>query len=120
MAEHNAEQRPKVSGPASTGGKLRPDSEPRPPTAATTSPESDRDPVEVVINELTERQRRGESPSIEEYVARYPDRADEIRELLDAATAMERLKVRKERTPGGQASLRGVQLEQLGDFRNLG
>jgi len=76
----------------------------------------DRDPVDVVIEEFTERHRRGENPSIEEYVERYPELGEEIRELLDAAAAMERLKVRKERTPGGQASLRGVQLEQLGDF----
>ncbi len=78
---------------------------------------SDRDPLEVVIEEFTERHRRGENPSIEEYVDRYADIAEEIRELLDAAVAMERLKVRKERTPDGQVSLRGVQLERLGDFR---
>jgi len=73
--------------------------------------------VEVVIEEYTERHRRGENPSIEEYAERYPELGDEIRELLDAAAAMEQLKVRKERSPGGQASLRGVHLERLGDFR---
>jgi serine/threonine protein kinase len=117
MPEYNAEPRGKVAGSASNDSTLRPERDSGEPTPATASPGSDRDPLEVVIEEFTQRQRRGESPSIEEYVERYPDMAAEIRELLDAVTAMERLKVRKERTPGGQASLRGVQLERLGDFR---
>ena len=39
---------------------------------------SDRDPVEVVIEEYTERHRRGENPSIDEYVERYPELGEEL------------------------------------------
>ncbi len=77
----------------------------------------DRDPLEALAEEFTRRQRAGESPSVEEYVARHPNLAEGIRELFPAIVAMERLKARRERTSGGSASLGPVQLERLGDFR---
>ena len=42
----------------------------------------ERDPVEMLATEFLERQRQGEHPSINEYVEKYPDLADEIRELF--------------------------------------
>ncbi|MAD80284.1 MAG: hypothetical protein CMJ50_05480 [Planctomycetaceae bacterium] len=80
-------------------------------------PQGDRDPVETLIDEFTERYRRGEHPSMDEYAERYPELAEEIRDLFPAAVAIENLKVRKELSSGGQVSLRGVRLERLGDFR---
>ncbi len=77
----------------------------------------DREPLEVLADEFTKRCRDGEHPSIEEYAERCPELADEIQELFPTIAAMEQLKVGKERSAGGQASLRGVQLERLGDFR---
>jgi len=77
----------------------------------------DREPLEVLADEFTRRCRDGEHPSIEEYAERCPELAEEIHDLFPTIAAMEQLKVGKERSAGGQASLRGVQLERLGDYR---
>ena len=45
---------------------------------------SDRDPIEVLADSFLARFRRGERPSVEEYAAKHPELADEIRELLPA------------------------------------
>ena len=50
-------------------------------------PDDDRDPLEVLAAEFIERQRRGECPSIAEYVARYPDLAADIQELFPTIAA---------------------------------
>lgn len=73
--------------------------------------------IEALAEDFLARQRRGEEPSIEEYARRYPHLADEIRELFPAMTAMEKLKIRGERSSDGRASLGPVKLERLGDFR---
>jgi serine/threonine protein kinase len=80
----------------------------------------DRDPLEVLADDFMARQRRGERPSISEYVARRPDLAADIEELFPTIAVMERLKVHKEQGSGARASLGGVRLERLGDFRILG
>jgi hypothetical protein len=49
-----------------------------------TDPSSERDPVEVLAEEFVERHRRGERPSLTEYADKYPDLADDIRELFPA------------------------------------
>jgi hypothetical protein len=53
---------------------------------------SGRDPVEQLAESFQARLRRGERPSLEEYVARCPDRANDIRELFPALVEMEQLK----------------------------
>ena len=80
-------------------------------------PATDRDPLEILADEFVSSQRRGESPSVDDYIARHPDLADQIRELFPTVAAMERLKARSERSADGLASLGPVQLEQLGEFR---
>ncbi|HEX4619940.1 MAG TPA: hypothetical protein VH208_00105, partial [Myxococcaceae bacterium] len=57
-----------------------------------TSPESGRDPVEKLLESFLARWRQGERPSPEEYAARCPERASEIRELFPALVEMEQLK----------------------------
>ena len=42
-------------------------------------PTADRDPFEVVAESFLARFRAGERPSIEEYAARHPELADQIR-----------------------------------------
>ena len=79
--------------------------------------ETDRDPVEMLAADFVERQRRGESPSVAEYAEKHPECADGIRELFPTIAAVEGLKVRKERPPGGHATMGGVKLKRLGDFR---
>jgi len=75
-----------------------------------------RDPLEVLAGEFVDSQRAGESPSMDEYIARHPDLAEQIRELFPTIEAMERLKARSERSADGLASLGPVKLEQLGEF----
>lgn len=83
-------------------------------------PDQERDPLEVLADEFTGRQRRGESPSISEYVTQYPELADEIRDLFPAIATMERLKLHKEQGSALRASLGAVRLQRLGDFRIIG
>ena len=58
----------------------------------TNDPGSIRDPVEQLAESFQARLRRGERPSLEEYVARCPERADDIRELFPALVELEQLK----------------------------
>jgi serine/threonine protein kinase len=78
---------------------------------------ADHDPLDALAEDFLARQRRGESPSVEQYAAEHPELAEEIRELFPAMAAMERLKARGERTSGGLASLGPVKLDRLGDFK---
>lgn len=49
-----------------------------------TESSGDRNPVEQLAEEFVERFRRGERPSLHDYTAKYPQWADEIRELVRA------------------------------------
>ncbi len=80
----------------------------------------DRDPLEVLAADFIDRQRRGERPAISEYTARYPELAAEIEELFPTIVAVEQLKAHRVGMSSGHASLGGVRLERLGDFRILG
>ena len=66
----------------------------------TTDPGSERDPVEQLAESFQARLRRGERPSLEEYVVRCPERADDIRELFPALVEMEQLKPLAEEIAG--------------------
>ena len=90
----------------------------------TMSPSVDqRDPVEALAEEFMERKRRGEQPTLEEYVDRYPELADEIRDIFPALLMMERLDNASSGATGsitgsvGRVS--GVKIEKLGDYRIL-
>lgn len=82
-----------------------------------TTDSAERDPVEALAAEFIDRRRQGESPSIEEYCARHPDLAAEIRDLFPTIAAMEQLKL--DRTPARPVPpARDLRpLERLGDFR---
>jgi serine/threonine protein kinase len=58
-------------------------------THAGTESEAERDPIEVMAGSFLERFRCGERPSVDEYAAKYPELADEIRELLPALVQLE-------------------------------
>ncbi len=81
------------------------------------SNQDERDPLEVLAAEFMERLRQGQRPSIEDYAAQHPERAEEIRELFPTIAATERLKVRQGRSSDGRATLGPARLERLGDFR---
>jgi hypothetical protein len=88
---------------------------------------SQRTPVEQLAEEFLERHRRGQKPSITEYTDKYPDLADEIRDLFPALVMMEDLKPVSESVgvtaPDGSAASGSTaerkKLERLGDYRIL-
>ena len=70
-----------------------------------------RDPLDHLAEEFVDRCRRGESPAIAEYEARFPDRAEQVRKLLSAAAMMEQLR-------RGSRQARFLP-ERIGEFRIL-
>jgi serine/threonine protein kinase/WD40 repeat protein len=67
--------------------------------------------LDKLAEEFAERFRRGERPSLQEYIDRHPDLADDIRELFPAMVEMERGEI-----AGGPAA---PPLRQVGDYRIL-
>lgn len=51
--------------------------------------DDDRNPVDVLADEFSERLRLGENPSITEYVRRHPDLEADIRDLFPTIAMME-------------------------------
>jgi eukaryotic-like serine/threonine-protein kinase len=95
-----------------------------PPTDPTSS--TDRNPVERLAEEFLERQRRGEHPSLAEYTSRFPELAEEIRDLFPALVMIEELKPVQEdltgsvaATPAPRAGDIGPPMGRLGDYRLL-
>ena len=86
-----------------------------------------RNPVEILAEEFLERKRHGEKPTLREYLDRYPDLADEIRELFPALLMIEDLGEDSGATTGSRAgdgddhgaAALGVRLPKLGDYRIL-
>ncbi len=76
-----------------------------------------RDPLEMLAAEYMERLRQGQHPEIEDYAARHPSLANDIRDLFPTIAATERLKARQAQSSGGRATLGPAQPEVLGDFR---
>lgn len=73
--------------------------------------------IDRLAAELTERYRCGERPSIQEFIERYPDQAQAIRELLPAMVQMEQAREEVGIDPAAGAT--PPSLERLGDFRIL-
>jgi tRNA A-37 threonylcarbamoyl transferase component Bud32 len=78
--------------------------------------DADRDPFDEVAEEFAARCRRGESPSITEFVERFPQHERRIRELLPSVAMMERLKGRV-RAAESSDSVHEPRLERLGEYR---
>ncbi|OWK41766.1 serine/threonine-protein kinase [Fimbriiglobus ruber] len=57
-------------------------------------PSDDTEPLDAAAEEFAGRWRAGERPSVEDYVRRFPGRATEVREMLSAVVALERMKPR--------------------------
>jgi serine/threonine protein kinase/WD40 repeat protein len=85
-------------------------------------PSSGRDPVEELAEEFAERYRRGERPSVADYTDKYPELAEQIRELFPALVVMEQLGS-VAGPPAGpfdpKAGEGGELPQQLGDYRIL-
>lgn len=83
----------------------------------------DRNPVEALAEEFLERQRGGERPSVSEYVRRYPEMGDEIRDLFPTLKLMETFKpVSGDLSGDVDATIDHRQtdpLRKIGDYRLL-
>jgi WD40 repeat protein/serine/threonine protein kinase len=81
------------------------------------------DLLDRLAEEFAVRFRRGERPSLKEYLDRYPDLADDIREMLPAMVAMEQVEkeVRgaEESSAGPSGRPAATPLRQVGDYRIL-
>jgi serine/threonine protein kinase/WD40 repeat protein/tetratricopeptide (TPR) repeat protein len=75
----------------------------------------------VLLNRLADefaaRYRRGERPSLQEYIDRHPELADDIREFFPALVEMEQVKEDRQGAPGPAATGPLPPLERLGDYR---
>jgi WD40 repeat protein/serine/threonine protein kinase/tetratricopeptide (TPR) repeat protein len=82
-----------------------------------------RNPVELLAEDFLDRKRRGERPTLQDYLDRHPELADEIRDLFPALLMMEDLGGSSGGTTGSLAADNGLavvaRLERLGDYRIL-
>jgi serine/threonine protein kinase len=77
---------------------------------------------EEMAEEFAARLRRGERPSVQEYIDRCPEWADEIRELFPALVEVERVKEDQPAQPGAAEAEPAAALPplgQVGDYRIL-
>jgi len=78
---------------------------------------AERNPIDELAEEFAARFRRGERPALSEYIQKYPDLADEIREVFPALIMMEQLKpVAADLAPSASGEGRP---ERIGDYRIL-
>jgi serine/threonine protein kinase/uncharacterized protein HemY len=77
------------------------------------------DLIDQLAESFIERFRQGERPSLEEYTSKYPEVADELREVLSAAVAMEQADAAFDPTQLATtgAELTSGKVKELGDFR---
>jgi serine/threonine protein kinase/Tfp pilus assembly protein PilF len=83
---------------------------------------SEREPLEKLAEEFVERIRRGERPSLTEYVQKHPALAADIRELFPALVEMEELRPGGDQATGpfaGPLADDGPVPQQLGEYRIL-
>jgi WD40 repeat protein/serine/threonine protein kinase len=76
------------------------------------------DPLGQIADEFVEAFRHGKRPSVEAFAQRYPEHADEIRDMLPALLLMEEAKSADD-TPGPRRPAVAVPLQQLGDYQIL-
>jgi serine/threonine protein kinase/WD40 repeat protein/Tfp pilus assembly protein PilF len=78
---------------------------------------SERNPIDALAEEFTQRYRRGERPALSEYTRKYPELAEEIREVFPALVAMEQLKPAA--SDVGTTAAGGCLPACIGDYRLL-
>ena len=70
-----------------------------------------------LADEFAARYRAGQRPGLQEYIDRYPDLADEIRELFPAMVEIEQVRDDRQHPAEPAAVLPAPAIRQLGDFR---
>jgi serine/threonine protein kinase/WD40 repeat protein/tetratricopeptide (TPR) repeat protein len=78
---------------------------------------AERHPIDELAEEFADRFRRGERPALSEYILRYPELADEIREVFPALVMMEQLKPATSDNP--LVCSEDTRPECIGDYRLL-
>lgn len=73
--------------------------------------------IEVLASEYAEKARQGQNPSLESYIERYPEMADEIRQLFPMVAALEQWKSDRESEVLRAQLPDQFKLKQLGDCR---
>ncbi|MEM7455164.1 MAG: serine/threonine-protein kinase [Planctomycetota bacterium] len=73
--------------------------------------------IDVLAEEFANRLRSGEKPSIEEYAARHPEIADEIRDVFPALVIMGQADAKSEFTLSETTVDTQTYSDQIGDFR---
>jgi serine/threonine protein kinase len=73
--------------------------------------------MDQLAEEFALRYRRGERPSLQEYLDKYPELADNIRTLFPALVEMEQVKEDQDEAP--PAVREPLSLRQVGDYRIL-
>ncbi len=83
--------------------------------------DSEADPLVDLAQEFADRHRRGERPSLSDYVRRYPEHAERIQQIFPAMVAMERLGSVEEWSGTAAEAHRGPEppLDRLGEYRIL-
>ena len=76
-----------------------------------------RDPLELVLTEFGDRIRRGESASIDDYIQRHPELADQIREFFPLIQGLERWKTDRQLECMRSNVPNEFSLERLGDYQ---
>jgi len=76
-----------------------------------------RDSLEVLATQFADRVRRGEQPSMDQYLAAYPEYAEGIRELFPMVAALEQWKHDREAAVLRQQIPEEFKIEELGDCR---
>jgi tetratricopeptide (TPR) repeat protein len=74
--------------------------------------------IDVLAEEFVARLRRGERPSLQEYLDKHPDLAGEIRNLFPALVEMEQVKADRSE-PVARMADSAPALQQIGDYRPL-
>src|SRR5438094_4782685 len=76
------------------------------------------EPLGQIADEFVEAFRQGQRPAVEEFARRYPEHADELRDMLPALALMEKAKAPDE-PPAQQLPAATAPLRQLGDYQIL-
>ena len=79
---------------------------------------SQAEPIAVIAEEFAEELRAGKSPTVEEFASRYPEHADDIRDLLPTLVVMEQAREIDASDAQVEASEAGPSMigRQLGDY----
>ena len=85
-------------------------------TMSTSSDSRDYGRFDELAEEFAERYRRGERPSLQEYIDRLPEMADEIREMFPALVEVEQVE-EDARDDALRSTARRPATQQVGDYR---